>query len=44
MYKYTETVKVLAANINVQENNRRLQMNKSDKSAIKEDRWIYPSV
>ena len=36
-YKYTETIKVLAGNINTQEN-RRLQMNKSDKTAIKEDR------
>lgn len=42
-YKHTETIKVLARNINIQEN-RRLLMNKSDKSAIKEDRWIYPSV
>lgn len=35
-YKYTETIKVLVENINMQEN-RRLQMNISDKSAIKED-------
>jgi hypothetical protein len=36
-YKYTETIKVLAGNKNIQEN-RKLQINKSYKTAIKEIR------